>query len=194
MYISTTGVYGDCAGAQIDETRPRCPQSERALRRVDAENQLRDWGKRNAVAISILRAPGIYAADRLPLDRLQRGLPALRAEDDVFTNHIHADDLARACLAALRHGRGGRACNVVDDSELRMGDYFDAVADAFALPRPPRLARADAAACLSPAQLSFMGESRRIGNRRLKNELKVRLAYPLVGEGIAAAKKACAAD
>lgn len=193
MYISTTGVYGDCAGAQIDETRPRRPQSERALRRVDAENVLRAWGKRNAVAISILRAPGIYAADRLPLERLQRGLPALRAEDDVFTNHIHADDLARACLAALRHGRGGRACNVVDDSELRMGDYFDAVADAFALPRPPRLARADAAACLSPAQLSFMGESRRIGNRRLKNELKVRLAYPQVGEGIAAAKKACAA-
>ncbi len=184
IYVSTTGVYGDCAGAWIDETRPLHPESARAGRRVDAEQALRQWGARNGVAVSILRAPGIYAADRLPLERLHKALPALQATDDVFTNHIHADDLAAACVAAIRRGKANRAYNVVDDSDLRMGDYFDQVADAFALPRPPRLTRAAAAAALSPVQMSFMRESRRIGNRRLKQELQYRLRYPTVDAGI----------
>jgi nucleoside-diphosphate-sugar epimerase len=187
IYVSTTGVYGDCGGAVIDETRRLNPQTARAARRIDAERRLREWGRRQGVRVSILRAPGIYAADRLPVERLQKGLPALVAADDVQTNHIHADDLAAACLAALRYGRANRVYNAVDDSRLRMADYFDRVADAFALPRPPRLTRAAAAEVLSPLQLSFMGESRCIGNRRLKNELKLRLAYPTVDAGIAEA-------
>jgi nucleoside-diphosphate-sugar epimerase len=134
--------------------------------------------------VSILRAPGIYAADRLPLERLQKGLPALLEADDVFTNHIHADDLAAACLAAMKNGTANRVYNVVDDSELKMATYFDRVADAFALPRPPRLSRDEAARQLSPVQMSFLRESRRIGNRRLKNELKLRLAYPTIEAGI----------
>jgi len=187
IYVSTTGVYGDCSGARIDETRRCHPESARAGRRVAAEQALRAWGRRTGVAVAILRAPGIYAADRLPLERLQKGTPALVDRDDVFTNHIHADDLAAACIAAIRHGRSNRVYNVVDDSDLKMADYFDRVADAFALPRPPRLTRADAAQQLSPLQMSFMRESRRIGNRRLKDELKLRLAYPTVDAGIARA-------
>ncbi len=188
IYVSTTGVYGDCGGAQIDETRRLNAESARAARRVDAEHCLREWGGRNGVTVSILRAPGIYAADRLPVERLQKGLPALQAADDVFTNHIHADDLAAACVAALRHGAANRAYNVVDDSDLKMADYFDRVADAFALPRPHRLSRQEAAGQLSPMQMSFMRESRRIGNRRLKKELKLRLAYPTIEAGIAEAR------
>lgn len=187
VYVSTTGVYGDCAGAAIDETRRLNPESARALRRVDAERCLRAWGQRLGVTVSILRAPGIYAADRLPLERLQKGTPALVDRDDAYTNHIHAEDLAAACLAAMRYGRANRVCNAVDDSELKMADYFDRVADAFALPHPPRLTRDAAARLLSPVQMSFMRESRRIGNRRLKEELKLRLAYPTVDDGIAAA-------
>ncbi len=187
IYVSTTGVYGDCAGAMIDETRPQHPENARAVRRVDAERRLRAWGAQNGVPICILRAPGIYAAERLPVDRLQKGLPALRASDDVYTNHIHANDLAAACLAALRRGAANRVYNVVDDSVERMGDYFDRVADAFALPRPPRISRDEAETTLSPVQMSFMRESRRIGNRRLKEELKLRLAYPTVDDGIAEA-------
>lgn len=188
IYISTTGVYGDCGGARIDETRRRQPESPRAGRRVDAEDTLRRWGARSGVAVTILRAPGIYAADRLPIDRLQRGTPALRADEDVFTNHIHADDLARAILAAIRYGRPNRAINVVDDDDLKMADYFDAVADAFALPRPPRLDRETLRQQLSPVQYSFMRESRRIGNARLKRELRLRLRYPTTAAGIAAAR------
>lgn len=187
VYVSTTGVYGDCGGAVIDETRRLNPESPRALRRVDAERCLRDWGKRNGVSVAILRAPGIYAADRLPLDRLQKGVPALVAADDGYTNHIHADDLAAACVAALQRGGANRAYNVVDDSDLRMADYFDRVADAFALPRPPRISRAEAERMLSPVQMSFMRESRRIGNHRIKKELELRLAYPTVDVGIAEA-------
>ncbi|MEP7154817.1 MAG: SDR family oxidoreductase [Betaproteobacteria bacterium] len=180
VYISTTGVYGDCGGEWIDETRELNPQTDRARRRVDAERSLRMWGRRNRVAVSVLRAPGIYAAERLPLERLRKGTPALRAEDDVFTNHIHADDLARAAIAAMRRGKPGRIYNAVDDSAMTMGAYFDCVAEAHGLRPPPRISRAQAKATLSPALVSFMSESRRIRNVRLKRELRFVFRYAAV--------------
>ena len=184
VYVSTSGVYGDCCGARVDERRPVNPQSDRARRRVDAEQTLLDWGRREGVHIIILRVPGIYAADRLPIERIERGTPALRAEDDVFTNHIHADDLATVCMAALTRGGRGRIYNVSDDSEMKMGEYFDLVADRAGLPRPPRIARAEAPGKISPMALSFMSESRRLVNRRMKDELGIVLRYPTVHEGV----------
>ncbi|UGQ47456.1 SDR family oxidoreductase [Massilia endophytica] len=180
VYVSTTGVYGDAGGAWIDETRTVAPQNARAHRRVDAERVLRRWARRAGGRLSILRVPGIYAADRLPLKRLEQGTPALLPEQDVYTNHVHADDLAAIVLQALRLGRPGRIYHAVDDSDMKMGEYFDAVADAFGMPRPPRLPRGELAQAVSPAMLSFMAESRRLGNRRLKEELGVRLRYPSV--------------
>ncbi|WP_091933201.1 NAD-dependent epimerase/dehydratase family protein [Propionivibrio dicarboxylicus] len=188
IYISTSGIYGNCDGARIDETRPPAPATARARRRVDAERQLRQFGRQSSVSVSILRAPGIYAADRLPIERLQRGVAALAPEDDVFTNHIHADDLARLVCAALRRGRSNRCYNASDDSALRMGEYFDLVADSFDLPRPPRISRDEAKKTLSPVQLSFMSESRRLDNHRIRRELRAQLRYPQVADGIAAAK------
>lgn len=187
VYISTSGVYGDCSGARIDETRPLRPATARALRRVDAEGQLRRFASRHGVCVSILRAPGIYAADRLPVARLQHGLSALRAEDDVFTNHIHADDLAMLTCAALRYGRTNRCYNASDDSEMKMGDYFDLVADRFGLPHAPRIRRDEAEKKLSPLLLSFMSESRRLDNRRIKTELRAQLRYPQIADGVNAA-------
>jgi len=183
IYISTTGVYGDCQGARVPETRPLAPRSERARRRVDAEKQLRRFGTRHGLRsrhcrVSILRAPGIYAAGRLPLARLLRGDPVLHADEDSYTNHIHAEDLARACVAALKRGRANRAYHISDDSALKMADWFDKLADAFGLPHPPRISRLEAQTRLSPLLLSFMNESRRIDNTRMKRELKLRLAYP----------------
>ena len=187
VYISTTGVYGDCGGEQVSETRPLRATTARARRRVDAEARLRRFGRRCGVRVAILRAPGIYAGDRLPLERLRRGDPVLAAEEDVHTNHIHAEDLARlACIALLR-APAGRVYNASDDSGLRMGAYFDAVADAFDLPRPERLSRAAIASRLSPLTLSFMSESRRLDNRRIKRELRVRFAYPTIADGLRAA-------
>ena len=184
VYISTSGVYGDCGGAVVPETRPAHPQTARARRRVDAERRLRAWGARSGVQVSILRVPGIYADDRLPLARLQRGTPALRDEDDSFVNHVHADDLARMVMAALNHASPGRAYNAVDDLPQKMGDYFDLVADRHGLNRPPRIARTDAARVIPENLLSFMSESRRLSNHRLKRELRFRLRYPSVLEGI----------
>lgn len=186
-YVGTTGIYGDCAGERLDETRTPRPATARARRRQDAESRLRAFGRRHGTQIALLRAPGIYAGDRVPLERLRNGTPVLAAGEDVFSNHIHADDLAAACAAALHRGAANRTYNVVDDSDMKMGDYFDQVADAFGLPRPPRLSRAEIARALSPVQLSFMTESRRIGNRRLKDELKLRLRYPTVDAALAAA-------
>jgi len=184
VYISTSGVYGDCGGDRVDETRGVNPQTERAARRVDAERILLSWGDRRGVSVSILRVPGIYAADRLPIERLKRGTPVLVAEDDVYTNHIHADDLAAICAIALRHALPGAIYNASDDSEMKMGDYFDLVADRNGLPRPPRITRTEAASVMPPALLSFMLESRRLSNRRMKNELGVTLRYPTVREGV----------
>jgi nucleoside-diphosphate-sugar epimerase len=178
VYISTSGVYGDCAGARVTESHARRAQTPRARRRIAAEDRLRAWARGHGVQLAILRAPGIYAPTRLPLDRIAQGTPVLAAEDDVFTNHIHADDLARATVAAMFHGRPNRAYNVTDDAELKMGSWFDAVADAYRLPRPPRVSWEEAEQRIAPMLLSFMSESRRLANDRLKCELRVRLLFP----------------
>lgn len=188
VYASTSGVYGDAGGARFDETRRVAPATDRGRRRVDAEARLRAWGRGGGALASVLRVPGIYALDRAggdPRERVRRGTPVLQPEDDVHTNHIHADDLARACVAALLRGAPQRIYHACDDTALRMGDYFDLVADLHGLARPPRLSREAAARQLSPMQMSFLSESRRLDNRRLRQELRLRLRYPTVREGLA---------
>ncbi len=187
VYVSTSGVYGDCSGARIVETRPIRPQTARARRRADAETRIRAWSRRNAVHASILRVPGIYATDRLPLERLRAGATAVSAAEDSYTNLIHADDLARIVVAAMRRGRPNRIYHACDDSEIRMGDYLDAVADACGLPRPQRLPRKQVQRAVSPALWSFMSESRRLINDRMKLELKIKFLYPTVQDGLQAA-------
>lgn len=184
VYVSTTGVYGDCGGLLFDESRPVAPRNPRALRRVDAEQVLRRWAVRAGAQLSILRVPGIYAADRLPLKRLQAGTAALIEADDVYTNHIHADDLAAIIARALLRALPNRIYHAVDDSDMKMAAYFDAVADAFQLPRPPRLPRAELRKVVTPALLSFMSESRRLANGRIKRELGVRLRYATVADAL----------
>ena len=189
IYISTSGVYGDCGGSRVSESHPVNPINARAFRRLDAERQLRSWGIRNRVQVSILRVPGISAHNRLPLERLQQKTPALLPVEDSHTNHIHADDLARIIVAVLRFGRSGRIYHASDDSCLKMGEYFDLVADHFALPRPKRITRQEAQQMISPGLLSFMLESRRLTNDRIKRELRVRLRYPTVADCLAEMRK-----
>lgn len=180
IYISTSGVYGDCQGERVSETRPLNAQTPRGKLRIDAEQQIRTWGQRNQVRAHVLRVPGIYAAERLPLERLRNGTPAIRSDEDGYSNHIHADDLARIVVATLRYGKPNRVYHTVDDDEMKMGDYFDTVADAFGLPRPSRLSREEVQRTVSPMMWSFMNESRRLTNVRMKQELKVQLRYPNV--------------
>ena len=188
VYASTTGVYGDCRGERVVETRPLNATTDRARRRVDAESRLRAWARVTGARASVLRIPGIYASDReggRPQDRVRRGTPVLAAEDDGYTNHIHADDLARACIAALWRGRPQRVVQVCDDSDMKTGDYYDLVADLSGLPRPARVSRAQAGEHFTPAQWSFLNESRRLSNERMKRELRLRLRRPTIREGLA---------
>lgn len=187
VYGSTSGVYGDCGGERVDETWRPSPNTPRSQRRVDAEAHVRLFGRATGTPVHILRIPGIYASDReggTPRGRLLKGTPVLRAEDDVYTSHIHADDLARACRAALWRGKPQRLSNVSDDTQLLMGDYFDLAADLYHLPRPPRVARSTAHEQLPLMLLSFMSESRRLDNQRMKKELRLVLRYPTVQDGL----------
>jgi len=188
VYGSTSGVYGDCGGDWVTETRALNATTPRAQRRVDAEARVRHFARlRAGVRASVLRIPGIYAPDReggTPRERLLRGSPVLEAQDDVFTNHIHANDLARACQLALWRGQAQRRYNVNDDAQLKMGDYFDLAANLYGLPKPPRISRAQAQVELPAMQLSFMSESRRLDNRRMKRELRLQLRYPQVQDGL----------
>ena len=186
VYGSTSGVYGDCQGDWVSESRPVKPHTPRAVRRVDAENSVRFLG-RTGVRSSILRIPGIYAPDRpngTPKERLLKGTPVLLSADDVYTNHIHSDDLGRACVAALWRGKAQRVVHVSDDSQMKMGDYFDLAADIMGLQRPPRVPRSQAQESLPLMLLSFMSESRRLSNLRLKKELRLQLHYPTISQGL----------
>ena len=187
VYASTSGVYGDRQGDWVSETFALAPQTPRAQRRVQAEYAMRFWGRSSGVRVSILRIPGIYAPDReggTPQARLAKGTPVLLPAEDVYTNHIHADDLARACWRALWLGLPQRLYNVSDESELKMGDYFDLAADLYGLPRPPRVSRTSARELLPVMLLSFMDESRRLVNTRMAQELRLRLRYPTVHTGL----------
>tara|TARA_B100000686_G_scaffold281224_1_gene302810 strand:- start:7718 stop:8620 length:903 start_codon:yes stop_codon:yes gene_type:complete len=190
IYISTSGVYGDCNGELTPETHPIKPHMDRSIRRADAEKQLRNWGLRNHINVSILRVPGIYATERLPLKRIREGAPILIPKDDCYTNSIHANDLVYIIFAALRYAKPGRIYNACDDSNLKMGEYFDLIADFFDMPRPPRIARSKAHKHISNSMLSFMEESRRLTNKRIKNELYINLRYPTVSQGISEDKAA----
>jgi nucleoside-diphosphate-sugar epimerase len=196
VYASTTGVYGDCGGERVRETRALNPSTDRACRRADAESRVRAFARASGARATILRVPGIYAFDRDggdPRERVRRGAPALADADDVFTNHIHADDLARACVAALTRGPAMRAIHVCDDDASKTGAYLDRIADHCALPRVPRVTREQAQRHLSPLQMSFLGESRRLDNTRMKRELRLRLRYPSVDAALQALPDAAAA-
>ncbi|MEW7979215.1 MAG: SDR family oxidoreductase [Candidatus Sedimenticola endophacoides] len=185
VHISTTGVYGDCGGAWVDEQRQPRPLAPRARRRWDAEQRLRRWREAGGGELVILRVAGIYGPGKLPLERLRKGLPVVRGQEAPYTNRIHIEDLARVCVAAMERGRDGEVYNVSDGHPGTMSDYFDRVADHFALPRPPRIGMAEGADALSPGMMSYMAESRRLDNRKMLRELGVELAFPDLEAGLA---------
>jgi nucleoside-diphosphate-sugar epimerase len=184
VYVSTTGVYGDCEGAWVDESWPARPAADRSRRRLDAEQTLRAWSRDSGGELVILRVAGIYGPGRLPLERIRRGLPLVRKEEAPYSNRIHADDLVEACVTAMERAPTGALYNVCDGHPSTMTDYFFRVADAAGLPRPPVLSLADAQDQLSAGMMSYMRESRRLSNRRLLEELAVRLRFPTLEEGL----------
>jgi len=184
VYISTTGVYGDCDGAWVDETNPPCPTVDRARRRWDAEQTLRGWRIVSGGELLILRVAGIYGPGRLPLERIRRGLPLVREEEAPFSNRIHVDDLVRVCIAAMEIGPDGAVYNVCDGEPSTMTDYFFRIADRAELPRPPVVSLDEAEGQISPGMMSYMRESRRLTNRRMLEELGIELRFPNLEAGL----------
>ena len=183
VYISTTGVYGNHQGQNVVETSACLATEPRSLRRLSAEGYWRGLG------FSVLRAPGIIAEDRLPIERLKQASPALRAQDDVWVNHIHAEDLAYLSWLSLFRGRPGRVFNAVNNSRLKMADYFDLVAKAKGLALPRRISREElqaeiAKGSISLMMASFMRDSRQVESTRLATELRAQLRYPTTEEVI----------
>jgi len=190
VLISTTGVYGDCGGAWVDESRPPAPQAERARRRLDAERALAEWSAATGIPAVVLRVPGFYGPGKLPEARLRGGEPVLREAQSPWSNRVHVDDLVRACVAAMDRGRPGAVYNVSDGHPTTMTDYFNRVADALGLPRPPQIDTAEAGGRLSAGMRSYLAESKRLDNRRMREELGVEPDYPDLATGLAACVKA----
>lgn len=184
VYISTSGVYGDCEGAWVDESWPRRPSSQRAMRRAAAEQQLEAWSEHQQTALVILRVPGIYGPGRLPIERIQRGEPVLKENEAPWSNRIHIADLVEACWLAGTHPDAAGIYNVGDGHPTSMTDYFNRVADICGLPRPPQISRSEAEQLLTPGMLSLLNESRRIDNTRLRESLGVQLRYPDLEAGM----------
>lgn len=184
VLISTTGIYGDCRGEWVTEDRPPNPQVDRAKRRLAAENTLRHWSEKNRVPVVILRVSGIYGRGLLPEKRLRAGEPVLREEESPYSNRIHADDLARVCFIAGHHDNPGAIYNVSDGNPTTMTDFFYGVADLLGIPRPPVVTREQALRQLGEGMLSYLAESKRIDNRRMREELGVELMYPDLAAGL----------
>jgi nucleoside-diphosphate-sugar epimerase len=184
VYISTSGVYGDCGGELVDEQTPVNPQTSRAKRRVDAESCLTEWGRRLGVPIVILRVTGIYGPGRLPIARIRQGHPLLNEQESPPTNRIHADDLAAVCVAAADRGGDGEVYNVSDGQPGTMTQYFNQIADLLGLPRPPLLAMAEARKMMTPMMLSYLSEARRMDNRKMLDQLAIDLLYPDLLSGL----------
>lgn len=181
VYISTSGVYGDCEGRWIDEDAPLQPISARAQRRLDAEQALAAWDGDYV----ILRVPGIYGPGRLPVERLQKQLPVVRAEESPFTNRIHSDDLAEAALHAAAYGTRAAAYNISDGNPTTMCDYFTRCAALLDLPAPPQVSMDEARRIFTPAMWSFMEESKRLKNDRMLLQLGFAPRYPDLARGLA---------
>lgn len=186
LYVSTSAVYGDCAGAWIDEQAPLAPLSDRGRRRLDAERALGDFGRTSGCAVVILRVPGIYGPGRLPRERLARGLPVVRESECPWTNRIHADDLARIAVAAMDRAPAGAIYNVSDGHPTTMTDYFLRCARLLGMAAPEQIPLAQARARLTPAMASFLDESKRLLTARMQRELGVQLRYPDLDRGLPA--------
>jgi nucleoside-diphosphate-sugar epimerase len=187
VYLGTTGVYGDQAGAAVNEDTPPAPRTERAIRRLAAETMLRNWADAHRVSWCVLRVAGIYGPGRLPLDRLHRGVPAIVPHEATPTNRIHVSDLVTACVAAgFAAAADRRIYNVSDGSDYTLTDYLQRVASIAHLPSPPLVSRSEAERTLSASSWSFLAESRRVANGRLLQELGIELEYRDLDAGIRA--------
>ncbi|GAM08795.1 protein YeeZ [Geobacter sp. OR-1] len=188
IYLSTSGVYGDCGDIVVTEEQPPNPQTTRAKRRLDAEKTIAEWGSNRDVPVVILRVTGIYGPGRLPLQHLMSGVPLLSEQEAPVTNRIHAEDLAMVCIAAAERGEDGDIFNVSDGEHGTLTQYFNAVADLLGMKRPRQINREQAAESMPPLLFSYFSEMRRIDNSLMLKKLGIKLQFPTLADGLASCK------
>jgi nucleoside-diphosphate-sugar epimerase len=186
VYMSTTGVYGDTKGALVDESTRVDPQTDRARRRVSAEEMTRVWCTESRVRRVVLRVAGIYGPERLPIERLRNGEPTLRPEDAGISNRIHVEDLVEVCATVARDPEARGVYNVTDGNSMTSTEFLDRLAAIAGLPQAPRVSMDEAQLTFSIERLSFINESRRVSNDRMLRHLGIELRYADVDAGIRA--------
>lgn len=179
-YLSTTGVYGDSGGQWVDEGTPPNPGELRGQRRLAAE---RLW-RATRPAAHIFRLPGIYGPGRSAVDQLRGGTARRVVKPGHLFSRIHVADIARVLRASMARPNPGAIYNACDDEPVESHVVMEHAATLLGLAPPPAVPFAEAE--LSPMGRSFYAESRRVRNRRIKDELGVALAYPTYREGLAA--------
>jgi nucleoside-diphosphate-sugar epimerase len=183
-YLSSTNVYGDQAGGWVDEATPLAPSGERGRRRVAAEAAWLALGQRSGIPVQIFRLAGIYGPGRSALDALRTGTARRIVKPGQVFSRIHVADLVAALEAAMTQPRVGAIYNVCDDAPSPPDEVIAYAAALLGMIPPPR--EDFATAMLSPMARSFYDDSKRVSNRRIKEELGVRLRYPSYREGLAA--------
>jgi nucleoside-diphosphate-sugar epimerase len=186
LYMSTTGVYGDVPTGSVDEGSAVSPRTDRARRRVSAEEMTRVWCNERRVRRVVLRVPGIYGPQRLPLDRLRRCEPVVSEAEAGIANRIHVDDLVQACILAVTNADARGVYNVSDGTSISSTAFMNAVARLAGLPLPPQVSMVEAQLTFTPERLSFVNESRRVSNERMLKHLGVKLKYADIDAGIRA--------
>jgi nucleoside-diphosphate-sugar epimerase len=179
-YLSTTGVYGDHQGGWVDETTPLTPSSTRGEHRVLAEGQWLAMG----LPVHIFRLAGIYGPGRGPFEKVRDGTARRLIKPGQVFSRIHVDDIAATLAASIAHPSPGTAYNVCDDDPAPPEDVLSHAAHLLGLPDPPTVDFATAD--LPPMVRSFYSESKRVSNRRIRQELGVNLRYPDYRTGLAA--------
>jgi nucleoside-diphosphate-sugar epimerase len=182
-YLSTTGVYGDRQGGWVDETGELAPVNARSRWRVAAEAEwLALAGE--GLPVQVFRLAGIYGPGRSALDRLREGTAQRVVKPGQVFSRIHVDDIVQALRASMQRGQPGAVWNLADDEPAPPQDVIAFAAELLGMEPPPEVAFEDAE--LSPMARSFYAESKRVDNRRLRDALGVRLAYPDYRAGLRA--------
>ena len=177
-YLSTTGVYGNHDGGWVNEDTPRAPNSDRARKRVLAEQQWQEFGSH------IFRLPGIYGPGRSQLDALREGTARRIVKPNQIFSRIHVEDIAGILAASIAKPNPGRIYNVADDEACPPQDVVAYAAELLGLEPPPEIPFEQAN--LSPMARSFYDDSKRVSNARVKAELGVALKYPNYRVGLRA--------
>lgn len=184
VYMGTSGVYGDCQGDWVNESRIPNPTSEPSKRRLHAEKIVDRWSATQQCSRTLLRVSAIYGPERLPIKRIREGRPAVNADESAWSNRVHIEDLTTICIKALAREGLNEIFNVSDGHPTTSEEFISTIARALGMPLPSSISLKQALCEATPAQRIYLTESRRLDNRLLLQKLDLRLRFPTIDSAI----------